>query len=282
MTRDDYFKLIVVENQYRLKVLNYYDIPYLEKYTEYANELKDFIDKLKVELSLSTNYIRKNILNDGTVTSANYKKCKRLIDYSKGLKYSRENAKSLYQVLSNINPKYNSLYFITIHHYHLSDLSNLYDCLLGMKQLYYNLVHTELFKSINGMFLKYELSWSLYKNTLILNPHTQIIISVSSPCRDSVIISRVKDYFSKVVLDKDKDINIKQVSMELESLKRLSNYINKDTYDFIFHSTPKQKDKDLFSIPFPDIVFILLKTKGFHFINSYKTLKIKLYSYNGS
>ena len=77
-------------------------------------------------------------------------------------------------------------------------------------------------------------------------------------------------HFKQVVQNPNNDIDIKIVNKTQKDYFNVARYVCKDFYLSIFHS------KDNITIPYNHIVYLLLQTKNFRYINSYKNLYFKL------
>ena len=274
-TNEDLYRLIVNENQHRLNVFKYFNDPFPDdKYYLIDSVMRDYANKLLKRLSFSTNFIRRFILNDN-ITAACYKLSKLRIDYYNGNYSERGNKNTVFNMLRTIDKTKYKYYFVTIDYAHLTNYFDLEQSLNNMKDIIKRFIHTDIFRKLSGLIVKYETNWNLYNNVLTLTPHYHFIIKVDINI-NSNLIDCLYEYFAKVVNNPDKDISIKPITDTDKSYYNISKYITKDVYTRVFHYIGKNDEVDKYKVPYSDIVYVCLKLNKFQVFNSYKDLHFKL------
>lgn len=274
--KDDIYKFIVRENIHRLTVLKNFDNPFPDdKYNLYYSAMKDFTIKIIKRVSYSTNFVRKRILKDDNVVSASYHLSKLRIDYYNGNYSQYNNTNSIFNILRTIDTGNYKYYFVTIDYLHMSNFLNISAQLQNMKYIIKNFIHTNLFTKISGMIVKYETNWNLYDKKLYLTPHYHLIIKLNNNLYSNVL-EDLQKYFSNIVLNPEKDINIKPITDNEKSYYNISKYIAKDVYYRVFHFIDNNKNVDTFQVPYSDITFLAMSLNNIQVFNSYKDLHFKL------
>ena len=269
------YRFIVNENLHRIKILNCFNDPFPDdRYIIFNQSMIDLSSKLVKQLSFSTNYIRKKILNESNVINAGYHLSKSRLDYYNANYSQMNNANTIFNILNNSDKIKYKYYFVTIDYAHMSNLINLNVILHNMKYFIKNFTHTDTFSQIDGLIVKYELNWNIYDKTLVLSPHYHLIIKVNNKFNTNPI-EELKQTLSPILDNPDKDFNIKVIDTNPDSLYRVANYISKDVYYRVFHYINKGKVVDSYQIPYSDIVFTILNLNNYQFFNSYKELYFK-------
>ena len=269
------YRFIVNENLHRIKILNCFNDPFPDdRYIIFNQSMIDLSSKLVKQLSFSTNYIRKKILNESNVINAGYHLSKSRLDYYNANYSQMNNANTIVNMLNNSDKIKYKYYFVTIDYAHMSNLINLNVILHNMKYFIKNFTNTNTFSQIDGLIVKYELNWNIYDKTLVLSPHYHLIIKVNNKFNTNPI-DELKQTLSPILDNPDKDFNIKVIDTNPDSLYRVANYISKDVYYRVFHYINKGKVVDSYQIPYSDIVFTILNLNNYQFFNSYKELYFK-------
>lgn len=269
------YRFIVNENLHRIKILNCFNDPFPDdRYIIFNQSMIDLSSKLVKQLSFSTNYIRKKILNESNVINAGYHLSKSRLDYYNANYSQMNNANTIFNMLNNSDKIKYKYYFVTIDYAHMSNLINLNVILHNMKYFIKNFTNTNTFSQIDGLIVKYELNWNIYDKTLVLSPHYHLIIKVNNKFNTNPI-DELKQTLSPILDNPDKDFNIKVIDTNPDSLYRVANYISKDVYYRVFHYINKGKVVDSYQIPYSDIVFTILNLNNYQFFNSYKELYFK-------
>ena len=269
------YRFIVNENLHRIKILNCFNDPFPDdRYIMFNQSMIDLSSKLVKQLSFSTNYIRKKILNESNVINAGYHLSKSRLDYYNANYSQMNNANTIFNMLNNSDKIKYKYYFVTIDYAHMSNLINLNVILHNMKYFIKNFTNTNTFSQIDGLIVKYELNWNIYDKTLVLSPHYHLIIKVNNKFNTNPI-DELKQTLSPILDNPDKDFNIKVIDTNPDSLYRVANYISKDVYYRVFHYINKGKVVDSYQIPYSDIVFTILNLNNYQFFNSYKELYFK-------
>lgn len=274
-------QLIVNENQYRNHILcDYYDTKYwLSEYNDIRDELIDYTNKKAKTLSLSTNCIRYKCLHED-IEPCDYHISRLGLDFYNGYTSQENNALTLLNTVLKTDIEQYQLFFLTIDFAHLLDYTLLISTMESMKKTIVNLLHNPIQRLIQGLVLKYELSWSVYNNLLYNNPHCHLIMKVH---KDNVneVLNFYSNYFLKHLKNPAIDFNVKPITNNFYSYKDITHYICKDVYSYIFHYIDRKGNRDTFKVPLPHIIYILYNLKHFRFLHSYKDLKFKLYYRKG-
>lgn len=264
-----YFQDIVMENKYRLNILKKHNLILLKEYRLYQYQMDRLAEDLYKTLSFSTNKIRRDFLKESYMNhNAQYHISKLRLDRYNGAKNETNHANDLYNIL--LNRKSNSAFlFCTIDYIHSPSNIDLDVYLNNIKHLMKSYTYTKQYTLLNGLFVKYEISFGMYKNKLCVTPHIHLIIDIDKNLIEDLILE-LKEYFKPILHEPNKDLNIQVVKDTEKDYYKLSRYICKDFYTSIFHN------KDNSVTPYSHIIYTLLKTKNFRYINSYKSLKIKI------
>lgn len=260
---------IVTENKYRLNVLQKSNQLLLKEYQQYYSSMYDLAQSLYKQISFSTNKIRRDfLLEQGMNKNATYHLSRSRIDRYNGYNTQYNLANQIYNKMLLGQNKYSYL-FITVNYIHMYKFLVLDNILANMKYIYKQFTYTEMFNNVSGLVIKHEISFNMNDNRLCMTPHTHLILQIT-PDLIQDLIQELYKYFSDRIIMNDTDIDIKTINnTELDYL-RVAKYTAKDFYMSIFHS------KDNITIPYNHIVFALLMTKSFRYINSYKNLNIKI------
>lgn len=261
-------KEIVLENKYRLNVLSKSNQLILNEYKPYKSEMYNLSDSLYKQISFSTNKIRRDFLQEvGLNKNADYHLSRSRVDRYIGYDSQITYTKRLYNNMTlDISKKY---IFVTINYIHMSKFLSIDLILHNMKFLYRNFTYTNIFKQLYGVVIKHELSFNINNGKLILTPHSHLILEVDTN-EVSDYKQAIYNHFKDIVYDPVKDINIQTVNNTQKDYYNVARYICKDFYESVFHS------KDNITIPYNHIVYLLLNTKNFRYLNTYKSLYFKL------
>lgn len=269
MNTTDFYNNIVAENKYRLNVIDKFTDNLKSVYKPYVGTMKDYAMDLYKAISFSTNKVRRDFLKEqGMNANANYHISKSRIDRYNGYKSELANSKSLCDLMLKGKDTYSYL-FITLDWIHLTDALDLDMHFDNMKYRFKFLRTMDIYRKITGLFIKHEVAFNIYNGKLTLTPHSHLIIQCNKD-DTSAISTEIHKHFAQMVFDIDRDIDIKLINNNEQDFSKVSRYICKDFYYSVFHS------RDKITINYSDIIFTLMCTKGFQFINSYGNLKITL------
>ena len=260
---------IVDENKYRLNILNKSNQLLLKEYDLYHHQMFNLADSLYKQISFSTNKIRRDfLLEQGMNKNATYHLSRSRVDRYNGYNTQNNIANQIYNSMIVGLNEYAYL-FITIDYIQMYKFLVLDNILNNMKYIYKQFTYTDMFKQLNGLVIKHELSFKMLNNRLCLIPHTHLILKLT-PNLISTLVQDIYKYFSQRIITDDKAIDIKTVNNTDIDFLRVAKYTAKDFYMSVFHS------KDNIIIPYNHIVYVLLMTKNFRYINTYKDLNIKI------
>lgn len=258
---------IVNENRYRLNILEKYDLILFKQLSLFQYQMKELADSLYNQISLSTNKIRREILKEQMKDmTATYYYSKSRVDRLVSYKSERSNINRLYERLKTKSSD-SAYLFITIDYIHTTEYINILSYITTMKNIIKKLLNTSFYKDIEGLFVKYEISFGMYKNKLHISPHIHLILNAKESLLDTLKLNLI-EYFKLYIHESENNIDIKKITDNEKSYYNISKYICKDFYTSIFHN------KDGSITPYQIIVFISLQTRNFRFINSYKNLNI--------
>ena len=259
---------IVAENKYRLNVLSKSNQLLLNEYIPYKGYMFDLANSLYKQISFSTNKIRRDFLQEvGLNRNADYHLSRSRVDRYIGYDSQVTYTKRLYNNMDLNESK--SYIFATINYIHMTKFQPIDIILHNMKFLYRNFTYTNIFNKCTGLVIKHELAFNIYNGILTLTPHSHIIMELNNDLIDELKEDLYK-HFKQVVQNPNNDIDIKIVNKTQKDYFNVARYVCKDFYLSIFHS------KDNITIPYNHIVYLLLQTKNFRYINSYKNLYFKL------
>ena len=281
MDKFKYISGIVNENAFRLYVLKNYNnlLNWIADYNKFKPEIADYIESIRLPLEMSNNYYKLNYLKE-PIKDRKYYPSKLKIDYSYSLECAKNNAETIYNLLLKIDFNEYELLFLTIDFAHLLDYTLFMDRLNSYRKMFLYLTQNLIPNLMTGLILKYELAYSLNNDLLYLNPHCHCIIKVPKT-KEQELKQTLYNYFCKSLDKPEIDFHITNISKDKESLIKISKYICKDVYKYIFHYIDRKKGYTSFKIPFAHIAFIISQLKNYHFIHSYGDLKFKLYYRKG-
>ena len=263
-----YYQDIVQENRYRLNIFKKYDLILFKEFSMYQYLMNSLAESLYNQISLSTTRIRRDKLKEPNIDKeATLYYSKSRIDRLKGARTERNNTISLKNKLL-LNMSDSAYLFVTIDYIHSNDFLSIPLYLTTLKNIMKKFLHTSMFNQLDGLIVKYELSFGMYKNKLSATPHIHLILSLKPDLIESLKLS-LTEYFKEFIHYDETSIDIKEIEKTDKSFKDISKYICKDFYTTVFHN----KDKSI--TPYQVIMYTLLQTRNFRFINSYKNLNIK-------
>lgn len=269
MNTDEFYSNIVAENKQRLNVISKFKDNLKFIYNPFVGKMSEFAEDLYKTLSFSTNKVRRDFLKEsGMNMNASYHISKLRVDRYNGLKTELSNSKQLYDLMLKGKDQFSYL-FITVDWIRLSNAIDLDIHFANMKYRFKFLRTMNIYSKITGLFIKHEVAFNIYNGSLCLTPHTHFIIQCSKEDL-SEISKELYKHFSPMLYNPDKDIDIKIINNSENDFSKVSRYICKDFFYSVFHS------RDKITINYSDIVFTLMQSKGFQFINSYGNLKITL------
>ena len=277
---DDECALILKENNRRIFILkNYYEKSnWLNEYDCYRDEYINFSNKILKRISFTNSYIRLNFLNDDIIKTGNYYLSHLRQDYYNGYLAEKNNTSSIFNIMNRLELRNEVILFFTVDYTISNEFDNVGVYLKNLKSVYKKFLETNTYNLINGLIIKYEVAYTLYKGCLFYIPHSHLLIKCESINKDKVINSLIK-HLNKWIGDVwgKPCYHYKEISYNPMSYNGLAKYISKDFYYSIYHYKDRAKNIDSFIIPQPHIITLLYNVKSFQYFSSYKQFKFTPY-----
>lgn len=278
--KEDDYDVIMKENRFRLfNLSNYYQNQYwLSEYDDIRDELIDYSSKKLVKpLSFTDSALRLYHYHDETVKVRNYFISKSRVDYYNGLLSEKNNAISVYEKLKQIDINQHNVYFVTIDYRFTNEFLLAREDLDSIKSIVLKFKDTQIFNSVDGLLVKYEVQYSVYNSLLYIIPHIHFLVVLPKTESKELIRSIVEFFRNRIPNTESNSIEYTEITYNDKSYWNLSSYITKDFYKYIFHFKDRANQLDSYEVPLPHKIVLLYHLNNFHFYNSYRSLKFNLF-----